>query len=186
MKIFPLFVMFVLAVICSAAHSSVQVSHWESNFNRMHLYKNGTQIDGNYEYAGGSLSGVMSGNILKGWWAENDDATNCGPGNKWSGPFVLTFSSDGKSFTGQYGKCDKGQTDFNSLSGDWHGRLYDGAPLVASAPPRPSGTISNKPPAVKKPAPSSKNDLLKDDFTPDFKSMTKAERDAVLQDFFVQ
>jgi len=65
-------------------------------------------FNGTYDYAGGKITGTIVGNTIQGWWSETDDKHICGPGNRWSGPFVMRFSSDGRSFKGKYGKCERG------------------------------------------------------------------------------
>ncbi len=119
-----------MAVISFTGNAFAQNSEWDSNYKRIYLSKNGKNISGTYDYAGGKITAIIEGKVLKGWWSETDDSRNCGPNKQWSGPFIFKFSSDGKSFTGQYGKCSNGQKDFNSLDGDWHGHLVSGSPIV--------------------------------------------------------
>ncbi len=106
-------------------------SEWSSNFDKMHLVQKGREISGHYDYAGGKIIGTFEGAALKGWWAEEDDAKNCGPNNAWSGPFILDFSSDGNSFSGKYGKCANGHKTFESIPADnsntWHGNRTSGS-----------------------------------------------------------
>ncbi len=110
--------------------NSSGTSEWTSNFNKMTLDQKGKNLSGNYDYAGGKMMGILKGRTLEGWWSEDDDVKDCGPDNAWSGPYVLTFADDGKSFTGIYGKCQNAQRSIASLTpsdGDWHGNLSKGA-----------------------------------------------------------
>jgi len=103
-------------------------SEWKTNFNNLHIVQNGKIINGTYDYAGGKITGVLEGRTIRGWWSETDDKQICGPGNQWSGPFVFRISSDGKSFQGNYGKCERGENDFSNLPADrqWNGTLSTG------------------------------------------------------------
>lgn len=56
----------------------------------------------------GALAGIMRGNVLTGRW------TDAGS----SGGFTLTFSPDGRSFTGTWGRT----VDSTSSGGAWVGR----------------------------------------------------------------
>ncbi len=122
-------------VVESAATGEVKItsafrgnSQWDSNFNKLHLTQNGNSFSGTYEYSGGKVIGILEGRRLKGWWLETDDTQDCGPDKRWSGPYLLDFSGDGKSFTGTYGKCSAGVQTFESLVMDnsWHGTYLSG------------------------------------------------------------
>ncbi len=134
MKNHYLLLIISLAFIGFVGAASAQKSEWDSNFKRVYLSQNGKNISGAYDYAGGKITAIIEGKVMKGWWSETDDSRNCGPDKKWSGPVVLNFSDDGKSFTGKYGKCSHGQMDFNSVSGNWHGHLVSGSPIINAVP----------------------------------------------------
>jgi len=103
-------------------------SEWDSNFNRMHVSQDENSITGAYDYSGGKFIGTLKGRVLEGWWSETDDRLMCGPGNNWSGPMALRFSDDGKSFSGNYGKCERGENKHEGLPSDrkWDGKLVKG------------------------------------------------------------
>jgi len=104
-------------------------SEWSSSFKKIHFVQNGKTLSGNYDYAGGRITGTLQGRTFNGWWAENDDTLECGPNNNWSGPIVFQFSADGRSFAGRYGKCSKGERTFNSVKSNqtWNGNLLSGS-----------------------------------------------------------
>jgi hypothetical protein len=118
----------LLGIMAVPLGSYAEYSEWDSNFNMIHIVQHGNQTFGSYEYSGGLLVGTLEGRILKGFWSENDDKTICGPKGQWSGPFVLEFSSDGRSFKGRYGKCERGENSFDNLPADrtWSGTLLKG------------------------------------------------------------
>ncbi len=129
LRVFLLLAPFFLISAQSLAASSGS-SEWESNFNKMFIDQQGKNLSGRYEYAGGKITGNLKGMTFEGWWVEDDDAKDCGPDKAWSGPFVLTFAKDGKSFTGVYSKCAQGKRTIESLTssdGDWHGTLSKGS-----------------------------------------------------------
>ena len=104
------------------------LSEWDTDFKRLKIVQQGNQVSGSYDYAGGKITGTIVGNTIQGWWSETDDKHMCGPGNQWSGPFVMRFSSDGQSFKGNYGKCERGENTFGNLPSDrhWNGTLKKG------------------------------------------------------------
>jgi hypothetical protein len=104
-------------------------SEWNSTFKKISFTQNGKNLSGKYDYAGGRISGTLQGRTFNGWWAENDDTLDCGPNGNWSGPIVFQFSADGRSFTGRYGKCSKGQRTFSSVKSNqtWNGNLLAGS-----------------------------------------------------------
>jgi len=68
---------------------------WNTNWNTMVLVQTGGQVTGTYEYEGGRIVGVVSGNTLRGTWLE---APSYSPPDD-GGDFVFTISSDCSSFT---------------------------------------------------------------------------------------
>jgi len=128
-KFYLLFV-FILIPCFQTSLLASDISEWNSNFERMFITQKGNNISGQYDYAGGKIIGVLEGRTLKGWWSEDDDAHECGPNDGWSGPFVLKFSTDGKSFAGSYGKCTRGQRTLESINpsdATWTGTLAKGS-----------------------------------------------------------
>ncbi|OIO11786.1 MAG: hypothetical protein AUJ52_01530 [Elusimicrobia bacterium CG1_02_63_36] len=106
-------------------------SEWDTTFQRMHLSRLLSSVEGRYDYHEGTLSGTLKGREFEGWWREDDDTKECGPGEEWTGPLFLTFSEDGKSFAGVYGKCSRGERDRATLDPErrWTGRLASGDPI---------------------------------------------------------
>ena len=92
------------------------VGLWDTNFDNLTITANGNAVSGTYGFRNGTLTGTVSGNVLTGTWgqsySDNPDYN--------SGDCVLTLSSDGQSFTGnwRYGHS----TDSNaSWDGSWDG-----------------------------------------------------------------
>lgn len=88
---------------------------WSSSFagglNNLSLQQRGANVMGIYTSNAsmpGALAGRFTGNVLRGRW------TDAGS----SGQFVLTFSPDGQSFTGTWGRSLASATD----GGPWTGR----------------------------------------------------------------
>lgn len=81
---------------------------WETNFGVIVMTQTGTTVTGTYSYDSGSLTGIVTGNTLKGTWVESDD----------KGTFVFTLSADGKSFTGSWQETEP---DPNQ-GGGWNGK----------------------------------------------------------------
>ncbi len=67
--------------------------------NCMALRQSGTQVSGDYTHENGMVTGTVSGNTLSGVWAEEPTYT----GDKDSGRYVVTMSTDGQSFSGTFG-----------------------------------------------------------------------------------
>ena len=84
---------------------------WDSTWGKMYLTQTGNIVTGNYEHDNGKINGTINGNNLIGTWAESP--TYLPPND--AGDFILTMSSDCKSFTGKwrYG-----------TSGDWKEDWY--------------------------------------------------------------
>ncbi|MCP3873999.1 MAG: hypothetical protein GY699_12685 [Desulfobacteraceae bacterium] len=125
-----LLLVFILILCFQPLVMASDTSEWSSNFNRVYFIQKENNITGHYDYADGKITGFLENRTLKGWWSENDDTHECGPNDTWSGPFVLKFSADGKSFTGSYGKCAKGQRTLESINpsdGTWTGNLTKGS-----------------------------------------------------------
>lgn len=63
---------------------------YEANCSRFHLRQQGTDIVGCYEYNEGLLDGGIEGRLMKITWQEGEK----------TGPAIMVFSNDGKSFRG--------------------------------------------------------------------------------------
>lgn len=101
---------------------------WDTDYDEMTLFQSGNQVSGSYEWDGGQLSGVVSGNTLAGTWTQLHG----------TGTFDFTMSFDCNSFSG---KLIAGP----SASGDWNGtRILGGSPTAP--PPAQGATITLVPP----------------------------------------
>ncbi len=122
------------ASVGSAAAAEKNTSDWDTNFAKMHLSQDGSRLEGTYEYSGGKVTATLQGRVLKGWWSETDDKLMCGPDGKWSGPMVFRLAADGKSFSGNYGKCERGESSHDNLPADrtWTGKLLSGVLQLSS------------------------------------------------------
>ncbi len=78
---------------------------WETNWNVMTFWQDENRVSAEYMFDGGIITGTLSGDTLRGWWREHDNAKECGPDSTWCGPLLFKFSPDGKSFTGSWGYC---------------------------------------------------------------------------------
>jgi len=118
----------IIFFMSGAANAVAEESLWDTNWNFMKLWRDGNSVTGEYIHDNGVLAGTLDGNILKGWWREYNNAIECGPDSNWSGPFVFHFSDDWKSFSGDWGYCDKRIEDLNpdSPSRPWTGTLREG------------------------------------------------------------
>lgn len=124
-------------------------------------------FDSVYQTGGGTITegrieGTLNGNVLTGYWYENQGRTavqrECDPargGERIFGRFTLTFSADRKSFTGLHSTCDGAPEDayFASWNGTLTGEVPAAAPAQAAA-----GSASSKKSKKKAPA----NDTVAD------------------------
>lgn len=101
---------------------------WDTNWGKMVLTQNGASVIGTYTHDSGKVTGVVSGNILTGSWAESPSYSQPRDG----GDIEFTMSADGKSFTGKWRYGSEGSW------GNWEGgkRLTE----VIPAPASPAGT----------------------------------------------
>lgn len=86
---------------------------YASDYSAFHVLQQGTALSGCYEYDEGLLDGVIDGRVMKITWRESG-----GPDD--SGPAVMVFAPDGKSFRGFYWSRGNEQ---GSPSGTWDGKL---------------------------------------------------------------
>ena len=71
---------------------------WNTNWGKLVLEQHGNIVTGNYTHDNGKITGVLNGNILTGKWSE---APTYKPKHD-AGSVRLTFSNNGKSFTGKW------------------------------------------------------------------------------------
>lgn len=81
---------------------------YDTDYSRFHVRQQGTALVGCYEYNEGLLDGVIEGRLMKITWREGDN----------TGPAIMVFSADGKSFNGYW--WHKGQ-EKAAPSGNWNG-----------------------------------------------------------------
>jgi hypothetical protein len=110
-------------------------SLWVTNWDRLYLIQTDSHIKGYYIYyqegqpnqpIEGQIEGVLTDNLLKGWWKQSNEQSNCGPNNQWSGQIALVFAQTGQSFTGDRGKCPQPFEQLNPNKSTWHGNLLQG------------------------------------------------------------
>jgi len=65
---------------------------YDSKYSKFHIRQQGTALVGCYEYHQGLLDGAIEGRLMKLTWCEGEK----------SGPVVMIFSADGKSFRGYW------------------------------------------------------------------------------------
>jgi len=82
---------------------------YDTDYSKFHVRQQGTALVGCYEYNEGLLDGVIEGRLMKIIWREGEN----------TGPAVMVFSTDGKSFRGYW--WHKGQEKV-APSGNWDGR----------------------------------------------------------------
>ncbi len=82
---------------------------FDTDYSRFHVRQQGTALVGCYEYNEGLLDGVIEGRLMKITWQEGES----------TGPAVMVFSADGKSFHGYW--WSKGQ-EKGAPSGKWDGK----------------------------------------------------------------
>jgi outer membrane protein OmpA-like peptidoglycan-associated protein len=82
---------------------------YETDYSKFHIRQQGTALVGCYEYNEGVLDGAIEGRLMKLTWLEGEN----------SGPVVMIFNPDGKSFRGYW--WGKGQ-EKELPSGNWDGR----------------------------------------------------------------
>jgi outer membrane protein OmpA-like peptidoglycan-associated protein len=81
---------------------------YDTDYSKFHVRQQGTALGGCYEYNEGVLDGAIEGRLMKLTWREGDN----------SGPAVMIFNPDGKSFRGYWWR--KGQEQ-EAPSGNWNG-----------------------------------------------------------------
>ncbi|MBU2501114.1 OmpA family protein [bacterium] len=86
---------------------------YASDYSDFHVLQQGTALSGCYEWDEGLLDGVIDGRVMKITWRESG-----GPDD--SGPAVMVFAPDGKSFRGYFWNVGYGN---GSPNGTWGGKL---------------------------------------------------------------
>ena len=81
---------------------------YDTNYSKFHIRQQGTALVGCYEFREGLLDGAIEGRLMKITWREGEK----------SGPAVMIFNPDGKSFRGYW--WSKGQ-EKKLPSGNWDG-----------------------------------------------------------------
>lgn len=81
---------------------------YDTDYSKFHVRQQGTALGGCYEYNEGLLDGAIEGRLMKITWREGEK----------TGPAVMIFSPDGKSFRGYW--WHKGQEE-EAPSGKWDG-----------------------------------------------------------------
>ena len=120
------------------------VTRDEAFFDSIYQSGSGTMTEGRIE-------GTLVGNVLTGYWYEDQGRTSvqreCDPqrgSERIFGRLKLTFSADRKSFTGQVSTCDDPLDE--SFFGSWNGTLTGQVAASESAPAERSASA----PAAKK------------------------------------
>jgi outer membrane protein OmpA-like peptidoglycan-associated protein len=81
---------------------------YDTDYSKFHVRQQGTALVGCYEYNEGLLDGAIEGRLMKITWREGEN----------SGPAVMIFNLDGKSFRGYW--WSKGR-EKEPPSGNWNG-----------------------------------------------------------------
>ncbi len=70
-------------------------------------------VAGRYEYGGGRIEGTVTGNVLTGYWLQEESPTSCdrpqGGTTHW-GRIRFTFNADRTEFTGLWSDCGDAPT----------------------------------------------------------------------------
>ncbi len=97
---------------------------FQTDFGKMMLQQNGSQLSGTYDYAGGRIEGTIMGNTATGWWYQTNG----------KGRFIFVFNQDFSAFTGKWGH------DSSEPSATWNGTRIGAAPMQIQ-PPASYGTM---------------------------------------------
>ena len=100
-------------------------SFFNTNWNVMAFHQTGNTVSAEYIYDQGVITATLSGDTLRGWWRESNNAQTCGPEGKWSGAIAYLFSADGKSFTGDWNYCGASDSNLNVMGTAWVGTRRD-------------------------------------------------------------
>lgn len=100
-------------------------TYWNSNWKTMYFERNGNQVAAEYIHDNGVLSATLSGDTLKGWWREYNNAQTCGPGGAWSGAILFLFDAAGTKFTGSWNYCGDSAVALDPNGTGWTGTKRD-------------------------------------------------------------
>jgi OOP family OmpA-OmpF porin len=89
---------------------------YDSSYSKFHVRQQGTALVGCYESSDGLLDGAIEGRVMKITWRENE--------GKSTGPAVMVFAPDGKSFRGYWWH---GGNDKKAPDGNWQGKKISNA-----------------------------------------------------------
>ncbi len=92
---------------------------YDTDYSKFHVRQQGTALVGCYEYNEGLLDGAIEGRLMKITWREGEN----------SGPAVMIFSPDGKSFRGYWWR--KGR-EKEAPAGNWNGSKI--SPQIGGCP----------------------------------------------------
>jgi len=104
-------------------NTNIEISGiWNTNFQELYLSQTGSSITGFYNSNKGQVTGILDGNILKGWW-KGSGKLNCGPEQAWEGPFVFQFllNEDDNLFIGDWGYCSRSFESIEPSNKTWNG-----------------------------------------------------------------
>ena len=120
MVVFAVTVSAILCV-CSAFGTEIQTTPphtsreltgtWKTNVVDLFLTQSGNEVSGSYDYEGGTLKGIITGNRLDYTWNQTN-------GKKGKGYFII--SDDWKTISGRYG-----YNDDNEGGGEWKGKKVE-------------------------------------------------------------
>jgi len=100
-------------------HSIIDPSgKWSTSEGSMVLKKDGSKIYGTYSQDQGRISGIISDNILNGYWSETDASRRCDKsfqGRVYWGRIIFRFTKD--TFDGEWGYCN------DKPNHNWHGKF---------------------------------------------------------------
>ena len=68
---------------------------YDSDYSRFHVLQQGSALSGCYEYNFGILDGAIEGRVMRIGWREGEKG-------EMTGPAVMVFASDGRSFRGYF------------------------------------------------------------------------------------
>jgi len=78
---------------------------YNTDFNELTITQTGNSVTGTYKYQNGRIEGTLNGNVLTGWWYQDNG----------KGRFEFVFNADFSAFEGRWGYNDVAPT------GKWNG-----------------------------------------------------------------
>ena len=132
-RIFPMhrgyFLLMLLFSLVSGFAAADVAGKWKTSEGDLTLQISGNQVRGSYTNDGGEIVGKMNGNVLEGFWIENNASTRCVTplnGRYFWGRIRWAFDSD--KFAGAWSYCDK-PVQIGAIS--WSGERSGGGPVYA-------------------------------------------------------